>query len=217
MKKLFTIFPLLLALLILLSACGQAPTDNTTLPQVDESESKIENPEDTAQSSENKKDTLVVVFSATGTTKAVAERIAALIDADLYEIKAAQPYTSADLDWQNQNSRTTIEQNDSSVRPEIGSESIDLAGYKTVYLGYPIWFGQAPRILSTFAEGYDFTGITVIPFCTSGSSDIGQSDDALAEQAGSGNWLPGKRFPGSVSDADLQSWIEKQTLRESTS
>ena len=208
MKKKFTVIPLLLVLFLVLAACRQAPTDNTTTPQADESISKTEAPEDTAQTSENKKDTLVVVFSATGTTKAVAERIAALTGADLYEIKPVQPYTSADLNWQDQNSRATNEQNDSSARPEIGSESIDLAGYKTIYLGYPIWFGQAPRILSTFVESHDFTGITVIPFCTSGSSDIGQSDDTLAEQAGSGNWLQGKRFPGSVSDAELQSWID---------
>ena len=208
MKKRFTVIPLLLALFLVFAACGQVSTDNSPPPQDDESVSKIEISEDTAQVSESKKDNLVVVFSATGTTKAVAERIKALTGADLYEIRPVQPYTSNDLNWQDQNSRATKEQNDSSVRPEIGSERIDLAGYKTVYLGYPIWFGQAPRILSTFAEGYDFTGITVIPFCTSGSSDIGQSDDTLAEQAGSGNWLQGKRFSGGVSDDELQSWID---------
>ena len=154
------------------------------------------------------KETLVVVFSATGTTKGVAERIAALTDADLYEIIPAEPYSDADLDWHDKNSRTTIEQDDPSVRPAIGSESITLDGYKTIYVGYPIWWGEEPRIMDTFVESYSFDGITMIPFCTSGGSGIGRSGKNLAENAGSGNWLDGERLQGSISESDLQAWID---------
>ena len=95
--------------------------------------------------------------------------------ADTYEIKAAKEYTDADLDWNDSDSRTTHEQNDASVRPEIGSDPVSLEGYKTIYIGYPIWWGEEPRIMDTFVESYDFDGITMIPFCTSSSSDIGRS------------------------------------------
>ncbi|MBR7070970.1 MAG: flavodoxin [Clostridia bacterium] len=151
---------------------------------------------------------LVVVFSATGTTRGVAEKIAAIENADLYEIKAAQEYTSDDLNWHDSSSRSTLEQNDKNARPEIGSESISLEGYEKIYIGFPIWWGEEPRILDTFVERYSFDGITMIPFCTSSSSGIGRSRQNLAEHAGSGNWLEGKRFGGSVSEADLQTWID---------
>lgn len=153
-------------------------------------------------------DVLVVVFSATGTTKGVAEKIAAIENADLYEIIPAEPYSSADLNWNDKNSRTTKEQNDPSVRPEIAGETIDLTGYSTIYIGYPIWWGEEPRIMDTFVENYDFGDTTMIPFCTSSSSGIGRSGKNLADNAGSGNWLDGARFGGSVSDDELKSWIE---------
>ncbi|MBQ1289764.1 MAG: flavodoxin [Lachnospiraceae bacterium] len=151
---------------------------------------------------------LVAYFSATGTTKGVAERIAAVTGGDLYEILAAEPYSDADLNYNDSSSRSTKEQNDKSARPEIGSEDISLDGYTTVYLGFPIWWGEEPRILDTFVEKYSFEGITVIPFCTSGSSGIGRSGPNMEALAGSGTWLEGKRFGGNVSEADLQSWIE---------
>ena len=157
---------------------------------------------------ENGSAALVVYFSATGTTRGVAERIAALTGADLLEIIPAQPYTTEDLNYNDRSTRASAEQNTPDARPEIAND-ISLEGYTTVYLGYPIWWGQAPRIMSTFVESHDFTGITVIPFCTSGSSDIGQSDDTLAEQAGSGNWLQGRRFDANVSDDTLLSWINE--------
>ena len=152
--------------------------------------------------------TLVIFFSATGTTRTVAQKIAAIEGADLYEITAAVPYTSADLDWTNSGSRATQEQNDSSVRPALGGERISLEGYSTIYIGFPIWWGEEPRIMDTFAESYRFDGITVIPFCTSGSSGIGRSDKNLAEKAGSGNWKSGRRFSGSVSESELRTWID---------
>ena len=158
--------------------------------------------------SEENSGVLVVYFSATGTTKGVAEKIAAITGADTYEIKAAQEYTDADLNWNDSDSRSTKEQNDSSVRPEIGSDAISLDGYSTVYIGYPIWWGEEPRIMDTFVESYNFDGITLIPFCTSGGSGIGRSGQNLADNAGSGTWLEGKRFGGGVSEDELRSWID---------
>jgi flavodoxin len=153
--------------------------------------------------------TLVVFFSATGTTKGVAEKIASAANADTYEILAAQPYTDADLNWNDSNSRTTKEQNDKSVRPEIGSDKASLDGYSTVFIGYPIWWGEEPRIMDTFVESYDFSGKTVIPFCTSGGSGIGSSGTNLASNAGSGNWLEGERLS---TDSDIDSWVKGLNL-----
>lgn len=165
-------------------------------------------PDETDEPQTNK-DILVVYFSATGTTKDVAEKIASIEDADLYEIIPVEPYSDADLNYNDADSRTTHEQNDPDIRPEIGSEDISLESYKIIYLGYPIWHGQAPRIISTFVEKYSFENITVIPFCTSGSSGIGQSAVSLENQAGSGNWLAGERFGGNISEDDLKSWINE--------
>ena len=151
---------------------------------------------------------LVAYFSATGTTKGVAERIAAVTGGDLYEILAAEPYTDDDLNYNDRSSRSTSEQNDKNARPQIGSEDISLEGYSTIYLGFPIWWGEEPRILDTFVEKYSFEGITVIPFCTSGGSGIGRSGPNMEALAGTGTWLEGKRFSGSVSEADLESWID---------
>lgn len=151
---------------------------------------------------------LVAYFSATGNTRAVAEKIAALTGGDLYEIVPAQPYTSEDLDWRNSQSRSSQEMDDPDARPEIAGSPVEMDGYGTLYLGYPIWHGQAPRILSTFVESCDLEGVRVIPFCTSGSSGIGSSADSLAEQAGGGAWLEGRRFDSDVPDSELQAWID---------
>ncbi|MBQ6476178.1 MAG: flavodoxin [Clostridia bacterium] len=150
---------------------------------------------------------LVVYFSATETTEGVAQKIAAVTGADLYEITAAQEYTSDDLNWHDNSSRTTLEQNDKSARPQIGSDPVSLEGYATVYIGYPIWWGEEPRIMDTFVESCDFEGITVIPFCTSGGSGIGRSGKNLEEIAGSGFWLEGQRFGANVSEKELEDWI----------
>ena len=151
---------------------------------------------------------LVAVFSASGTTKGVAEKIAAITGADIYEIKAAQEYTSDDLNYNDPNSRTSMEQDDSDFRTEIGSDPVSLDGYTTVYIGYPIWWGEEPRIMDTFVESYNFDGITMIPFCTSGSSGIGRSGEYLKTNAGTGNWLDGQRFSGSTTEDELREWIE---------
>ena len=152
-------------------------------------------------------DTLVVYFSATGTTKRVAETIAEITEADLYEILAADDYSDADLNWGDRNSRSTLEQNDRNARPEIASDPLNLEGYTTIYIGYPIWWGEAPRIMDTFVESYDFEEITMIPFCTSSSSGLGRSGKILEENAESGKWLDGKRFGGNVSENELREWI----------
>ena len=221
-----------LVLALGLTACGKGAsvsntensadkTENTTTESSVASASNITEKETAASEEETSsvtatekaqpqsgKDTLVVVFSATGTTKKVAERIATIEDADLYEITAAIPYSDEDRDWTDSNSRCTKEQNDSSVRPEISSETISLDGYKTIYIGYPIWFGQEPRIMDTFVESYNFDGITMIPFCTSGSSGIGQSGKNLEANAGSGNWAEGKRFAGNASEEEIKEWVD---------
>ena len=155
--------------------------------------------------------TIVVVFSQTGNTKRVAEIIARYAaeypGAELYVIEPEVPYTSDDLNWNDKESRTTKEQNDPSARPAIGSEKIDLTGCTQLFLGYPIWFGKEPRIMDTFVEIYDFTGITVIPFCTSGSSGIAQSKTNLEKLAGSGKWEIGKRFAGTATEKEIATWL----------
>lgn len=227
MKKKISIL-LVIILMLSLAACGTKTPAAEPASEISPSEIPEEAaapdltaliPEETGEpdksegsvpdtAAETHADVLVVVFSATGTTKGVAERIAAIENADLYEIVPAEPYSSEDLNYNDRNSRSTKEQNDRNVRPAIGSESIDLSGYKTVYIGFPIWWGEEPRIMDTFVESYDFTGITLIPFCTSASSGIGRSGPNMEALAGSGTWLAGKRFPGNVSETDLQAWIE---------
>ena len=215
MKKILSIF-LATLMFTMLAACGSSAKAETAGTQA-----VTEAQKETAQSaaaSETKaaeteasaahSDVLVAYFSATGTTKGVAERIASVTGGDLYEIVPANPYSAADLNYNDRSSRSTKEQNDKSARPEIGSKDISLEGYTTIYLGFPIWWGEEPRILDTFAEKYKFDGITVIPFCTSGGSGIGRSGPNMAALAGSGTWLDGKRFSGNVSEADLKSWIE---------
>ena len=219
MKKIYA-FLLTLCLLFGLTACAGGSAEETADTAGSSEATAAEQPEDTEdaeaeqpeekeaeESSEGTK-TLVVYFSATGNTKGVAEKIASMTGADLYEIKAAQEYTEADLDWNDSDSRTTHEQNDPSVRPEIGSDPVSLDGYTTIYIGYPIWWGEEPRIMDTFVESYDFDGITMIPFCTSSSSGIGSSGQNLADNAGSGNWLEGARFGGGASEDEIRTWIE---------
>ncbi len=183
-------------------AAEPTPAEETTAPEPAAAQDPETNPEETAGSG-----VLVVYFSATGNTRIVAERIAALTGADLAEIVPAQPYTAEDLDYGDSDTRATVEQNTPDARPEIADE-ISLDGYTTVYLGYPIWWGQAPRILSSFVESHDFTGKTVIPFCTSGSSGAGTTGETLAGQAGTGTFLSATRLSLRISDEELQTWID---------
>ena len=194
---------------------AEPAAEETANTEAEETENKEEaNPAEETASTENQeepapaKDVLVVYFSCTGTTKDVAEKIASITDADLYEIKAAVEYTEADLDWNDSDSRTTHEQDDPSVRPEIGSDPVSLEGYSTIYIGYPIWWGEEPRIMDTFVESLSFEGIRMIPFCTSSSSGMGRSGKNLAENAGSGDWQDGKRFGAGASEDEIRSWID---------
>ncbi|MCM1333907.1 MAG: flavodoxin [Eubacterium sp.] len=150
---------------------------------------------------------LVAYFSATNTTEGVAERIAEAIGADLYEIAPEIPYTAADLDYYSDDSRSTIEMNDLDARPAISGSVADMGQYDIVFIGYPIWWGKAPRILNTFVESYDLSGKTVVPFCTSGGSGVGSSARDLARSASGANWLDGTRFDGGVSSAEIARWI----------
>lgn len=149
---------------------------------------------------------LVAYFSATGTTRVLAEYAAEYLKADLYEIVPETPYTDADLAYYS-GGRADREQSDPSVRPAVSGGVEDMAQYGIVLLGYPIWHGQAPRIVSTFLESYDLDGKTIVPFCTSHSSGIGSSDTDLHVLAGGARWLPGRRFAGGTSRGAVEEWI----------
>ena len=155
---------------------------------------------------------LVAYFSATGTTEGVAEQIAEGLSCDLYEITPQDPYTDADLNYSDTNSRTTSEMNDENARPAISGAVSDMAQYDVVFLGYPIWWGEAPRIISTFLESYDFTDKTIVPFCTSGSSGISSSVSALKPLTSGATWLEGRRFGGGVSDETVMEWVRSLNL-----
>ena len=150
---------------------------------------------------------LVAYFSATGNTEGVAKHIADATGATLYEIKPETPYTSADLNYSDSFTRATREQNDASARPAISGSVENMADYDVVFLGYPIWWGQAPKILYTFVESYSFDGKTVIPFCTSGSNGIGSSATNLQKSASGADWLAGNRFSGGASRDSVVSWV----------
>jgi len=155
---------------------------------------------------------LVAYFSATNNTEGVAEKIVDVLGsdkADLYEIVPAVPYTSADLNY-NSDCRANREQNDPSARPEIAGTSTvsNMDEYDVVFLGYPIWWGEAPRIISTFLESCDFEGKTIVPFCTSGSSGIGSSATDLHSLTTGADWLDGQRFSGSANEGDVTAWVD---------
>lgn len=154
--------------------------------------------------------TLVVYFSAQGHTEEVAQKIADNLDADIFEIVPADEYSSDDLDWTDNNSRVTREHEDESLQNvELVSTSVDnWDSYDTVLIGYPIWWGVAAWPVDTFVKANDFNGKTVIPFCTSSSSGLGESGTLLAEEANSGNWLEGQRFSSNPSDSDINNFTD---------
>ena len=150
---------------------------------------------------------LVAYFSASGETAKLAKTIAGVVDGDLFEIAPKVPYTAADLDWMDKGSRSTTEMNDDNSRPAIASKLTDMAQYDTVFVGFPIWWYQAPRIIETFLESYDFAGKTVIPFATSGSSGMGKTDSILKAVCPAAIWLPGKRMQSGESAAAVEKWV----------
>ena len=152
---------------------------------------------------------LVAYFSAGGVTAKVAEKLAASIGADLYEIAPAVRYTSADLNWMDKKSRSTLEMNDRSSRPAIGAKIENMEQYDTVFVGFPIWWYREPSIIDTFMESYDFSGTTIIPFATSGGSGLGDSAENMQALAPDAKVEEGKRFQGRASETELKAWAER--------
>ena len=151
---------------------------------------------------------LVAYFSASGVTEAVARSLAQTAEADLYKIQPEVPYTSADLDWMDKKSRSSLEMNDPASRPAIVIGDLDISSYDVVFLGFPVWWYVAPTIINTFLEDYDFAGKTVIPFATSGSSGIENSEKKLQQQYPSINWKSGKLLNGHPDNTALASWVK---------
>lgn len=196
MKKLVSI----LALALMLGACQNTAQNNNTAADGD-----------AGASDSTAKTTLVAYFSASEAhiTAQVAKTLAEACDADLFEIVPEQVYTAEDLDWRNEQSRSTIEMKDSTARPAVASKVENMAQYDTIYVGFPIWWYTAPRIINTFLEQYDLTGKTIIPFATSGGSDMGKSGEDLQKaSAPTANWiLPGKVLNGNPPVDSLKTWI----------
>lgn len=209
-KKVGIIFCVVL-LLAGISGCSSSVEDNiqkqseekiTTQEKKDKSETEQE-------SSEEEKNILVAYFSCTGTTKKVAEYTSDILGTDLYEITPAEAYTAEDLDYNDNNSRTSIEQNDDTARPQISGSAEKMDEYDIILLGYPIWWGKAPRIISTFVESYDFDGKTIVPFCTSGGSSFGSSGEELQGLCTENvTWKEGTRFGSDVTREVVEEWID---------
>ena len=223
MKRTISIF-LTLALMLTLAACGPAaeqsssspaptPTPEESAPVSAAPETTpVGQPEDSTPPEGSGKKILIAYFSATNTTEGIANHLNEILDADLYEIVPETPYTSADLNY-NTDCRANREQNDASVRPAISGSVDNMAQYDVIFLGYPIWWGEAPRIINTFLESYDLSGKTIAPFCTSASSPLGSSAGNLQGLAGNATWLEGHRFSGGASVSDVQSWVDGLDLK----
>ena len=151
---------------------------------------------------------LVAYFSATGVTAKVAETLAEAIGADIYEIEPAVPYSKADLDWTNQKSRSSIEMSDPASRPVITGKRDNMEDYDTVFVGFPIWWYVAPHIINTFLESYDLTGKTIVPFATSGGSDMGKTNEKLMPSCAGAKLIEGKVFNHSASHEELAAWVD---------
>lgn len=197
------------------SSTNSAPADTqSTNSAAADTQSTDKSADNDTNSSSNSK-VLVVYYSATGSTKAVAETIANTAGADLFEITPVAPYTSDDLNWTDDNSRVSVEHNDESKRDveltQVTPDNWD--DYDTVFVGYPIWWGIAAWPVNNFVKGNDFSGKTVIPFCTSSSSGLGQSGDLLADMAGTGDWQDGERFSSGASSSNVESWVNGLDLK----
>lgn len=203
-----------------LAACGSQRADNApsgtdafasssdaSPPQPTEGDTDI-----TASAPGGSAQVLVACFSATNTTKPLAEYVADSLNADLYEITPVEPYSSDDLNYRNDDSRSTKEMNDPNSRPAISGSVENMDQYSIVFIAYPIWWGEAPRIVSTFMESYDFSGKTIIPFCTSGGSGMGASGTNLEKLTSGATWLSGQRFAGGNSRDDMVSWVNSLGL-----
>ena len=150
---------------------------------------------------------LVAYFSASGVTKGVAEKLAKAASAELFEIVPEQPYTDEDLNWNNKQSRSSVEMNDRSCRPGISTTVSDMGQYDCIFLGFPVWWYREPSIIDTFLEAYDFSGKTIVPFCTSGGSGLGETVGNMRSLAKEADVRDGKRFSSGVSEEELKTWV----------
>lgn len=151
---------------------------------------------------------LVAYFSASGVTAKLAKNLAGAIGADLHEIKPEQPYTAADLDWQDKTSRSTIEMQDKAFRPAVANKAENMADYDTIFVGFPIWWYVAPTIINTFLEQYDLTGKKIVPFATSGGSGMGNTNKELSVSCQGAKLVEGRRFDANAKAAELKAWAE---------
>lgn len=184
-------------------------TTETTTEITTETTTEVitENTTEATTEDTNDKSILIAYFSCTGSTRGIAEAIAEILGADIYEIVPQQPYTAEDLNYQNSQSRANVEQNDLNARPAILGSVENIQQYDIVFIGYPIWWGDAPKIISTFLESYNFSGKTIVPFCTSGSSSIGSSARDIEGLTDGANWISGRRFARTTSSDIIKEWI----------
>ncbi len=150
---------------------------------------------------------LITYFSASGVTKVEAERISKIVNSDLFEIEPKEEYTKEDLDWRNKQSRSSVEMQNKSYRPEIKENNLDISNYDTILIGFPIWWGVAPTVVNTFIESKDFTGKILIPFCTSGGSGMLYCENDLKKTYPEYNWKEGKRLLGTETNEEIINWI----------
>ena len=211
MKRLKTFLAAIAVLVMAFSfaACGANPGNSGT--NTGDGGDKNQTPSEGENKGETDEKILVAYFSATNTTKGVAQKIQTATGSAIYEIVPAIAYTAADLNY-NTDCRANREQNDAEARPAISGSVENIGQYDTVFIGYPIWWGQAPKIIYTFLESYDFSGKTIIPFCTSGSSPIGSSATNLHSLTPGANWLSGKRFGGSTGQSAINDWVSGLNL-----
>lgn len=214
MKKIIAVL-LAITLIFTFAACGKSSSDNTDKSTTSTPASADKNTPSNNTNHPNSGKILVVYYSATGSTKAVAQTIAESVGADVFEIVPKDKYSSKDLDWTDSDSRVNAEHDDESKRDMALEKTTpdNWADYDTVFIGYPIWWAIAAWPVNNFVKGNDFTGKTVIPFCTSASSGIGQSGKLLAEMAGTGDWQEGERFSSGASAGDVTSWVNGLGLK----
>ena len=211
--------------MLTLAACGSAagqggassnPAPEERTPASATPETPLEHqPEDTTPpedetttgTDDSGKKILIAYFSATNNTEGIANHLNEILDADLYEIVPETPYTSDDLNYNDSSSRTSQEMDDPNARPAISGSVDNMEQYDVIFLGFPIWWGEAPRIISTFLESYDLSGKTIAPFCTSASSPLGSSARNLQALTDDVTWLEGQRFSGSAPQSTVESWV----------
>ena len=223
MKRLITILTTL-TLLLGLAACGQAGTQNDPGQSQTQQEGTSSvgepsappassTPEDSGSGEDGTEGgVLVAYFAATGNTEGIAQHFQSILDADLYEIVPEVAYTDEDLNYSNDDCRANQEQNDPAARPAITGTLEHPEDYDVVFLGYPIWWGQAPKVMYTFLENCDFGDAAIVPFCTSGSSGIGSSADGLQELTENAQWLEGQRFSSGASQDEVAQWVDSLGL-----